>query len=263
MGAMIVDSHYHIFPFLGSAGGYSSVRERMRIMQLTMKNAQPRRRSDGAIVVEPTLWDGKTEGFEGLLDVNFRAGKYGRYEWDRDGETYYTEGFPPSLQDNEASPDYMVAQMDFVGVDVAVLQNDFLYGYLNEYFAEAVRQHPDRLVGTVKVREPEAFRDEQIRELHRCVGEYGFRGVFFQKSGFRLAGSDDRVDDPMFRPFWDEVRKLGVMVYFHGFFEEWRQLAAVAERYADVPMVHTIPTWNFPRDGIGRTPREGRVHIRQ
>jgi predicted TIM-barrel fold metal-dependent hydrolase len=260
---MIVDSHYHIFPFLGSAGGYPSAQERMRIMQLVMKNAQPRRKRDGAIVVEPTLWDGKTEGFEGLLDVNFRAGKYGRYEWDKDGETYYTEGFPPSLQDNEATADYMVAQMDFVGVDRAVLQNDFLYGYLNDYFGEAVRKYPDRLIGTVKVREPEAFADDQIRELHRCVTDFGFRGVFFQKSGFRLAGSDDRIDDPKFRPFWDEVRTLGLMVYFHGFFDEWRHLAAVAERYPGVPMVHTIPTWNFPRDGIGRMPREGKIHIRQ
>ena len=116
---MIVDCHVHIFPFLGGANGFASVQERMRILQLTMKDVQPRRKSDGAIVAEPTLWDGKTEGFGGLLDVNFRAGKFGRYEWDKDGETYYTEGFPPSLQDNVAAPDYMVAQMDYVGVDVA------------------------------------------------------------------------------------------------------------------------------------------------
>src|SRR5207302_9236411 len=48
-----------------------------------------------------------------------------------------------------------------------------------------------------------------------------------------------------------------------GFFEEWRNIANLAERYPGVPIVHTIPTWNFPREGIGRTPREGKIRIRQ
>jgi predicted TIM-barrel fold metal-dependent hydrolase len=259
---MIVDCHYHIFPFLGGASGYESVEQRMKVMQLVMKNAQPRRKRDGAIVVEPTLWDGRTSGFEGLLEVNFRAGKYGRYEWDKDGETYYTEGFPPSLQNMEADPDYMAAQMEFTGVDVAVLQNDYLYGHLNEYFAEAIRRYPERYIGTIKIKEAEAYEDRQIAELHRCA-ELGFRAVFFQRASLRLAGCDARVDDPRFGPFWDEVQRLGLVAYLHGFFDEWKHVANLAARYPDVPMLHTIPNWNFPREGIGRMPREGRVHLRQ
>jgi len=260
---VIIDCHGHIFPFLGGPNGFASAQERMRIMQLTMKNAQPRRKSDGAIVVEPTLWDGQTEGFEGLLDVNFRAGKYGRYEWDKDGETYYFENFPPSLQDMECTADYMVAQMDFVGIDAVVLQNEFLYGYLNDYFGEALRKHPGRFIATAKLREPEAHTDAQLAELRRCVKQLGFRGLYFQRFGLQLAGRGTRLDDPLLRPLWDEVRELGVMVYLHGYFEQWRQVAAFAERYPEVPLVHWIPTWNFPRDGIGGMPREGRVHIRQ
>jgi len=120
--------------------------------------------------------------------VNYRVGKYGRYEWDKDGETYYTEGFPPSLQNMEADPDYIIAQMDFVGIDVAVLQNDYLYGYLNDYFGEAVHKYPDRFIGTVKVKEADAYRDEQLVELHRCADQYGFRAVFFQRATMRYAG---------------------------------------------------------------------------
>jgi predicted TIM-barrel fold metal-dependent hydrolase len=235
----------------------------MRMMQLTMKNAQPRRKSDGAIVVEPTLWDGKTEGFAGLLDVNFRAAKYGRYEWDKDGETYYTEGFPPSLQNMECSADYMVAQMDFVGVDMIILQNEFLYGYLNDFYGEAVKTHPDRFIATTKLKESEAHLDSQLGELRRCVRELGFKGLYFQKIGLELAGRSGRLDDPLLRPLWDEVRELGIMVYLHGYFDEYRQIAALAERYPETRLVHWIPTWNFPRDGIGRMPREGRIHLRE
>src|SRR5207244_5776982 len=88
-------------------------------------------------------------------------------------------------------------------------------------------------------------------------------GVICPKGGFGRACSDDSVAAAQLRPFWDEVQKLGVMVYLHGFFEEWRNIANLAERYPGVPIVHTIPTWNFPREGIGRTPREGKIRIRQ
>jgi predicted TIM-barrel fold metal-dependent hydrolase len=260
---VIVDSHFHIFPFLGGANGFASVEERMKLMQLGMRHTQPRRKRDGAIIAEPTLWDGKTEGYAGLLDVNFRAGKYGRYEWDKDGETYYTEGFPPSLQNMECTADYMVAQMDYIGVDVAVLQNDYLYGHLNDYFADAVRTYPSRCIGTIKVTEAEAYTDPQLRVVERYAREYGFKGLFFQRGELRLAGRTDELDDPKFRPLWEELRRLGLMLFLHHFFDEWRQMARVAERYPDMPIVHTLPTWNFPRDGIGRMPREGKVHLRQ
>jgi predicted TIM-barrel fold metal-dependent hydrolase len=260
---LTIDTHLHVFPFLGGACGYSSADERMRIMQYVMRHAMPRRKRDGAIVTEPTLWDGEHDGFDGLLDVNFRAGRFGRYEWDKDGESYYTEGFPPSLQDMESTADYMVAQMDFAGIDVAVLQNDYLYGYLNDYFGEAVRRYPSRFVGTVKLREVEAFTDAQLSELNRCAADFGFKGVFFQKAGFNLAGSRDRLDDRKFDQLWSEIERLGLMLYLHGFFDEWTKIASVASRFPGIEIVHTLPTWNFPRDGIGRMPREGKVHLRQ
>lgn len=258
---MIIDCHGHIFPFLGGASGFASAEERMRIMQLTMKNSQPRRKRDGAIISEPTLWDGKNDGFEGLLDVNFRAGKYGRYEWDKDGETYYTEGFNPCLQDMTCTAEYMVAQMDFVGVDMLVLQNEFLYGYNNQFFVEAVRAHPGRFIATVKLKESEAETDTQLAVLAKHVKD-GFRGLYFQRFGLELAGRSDRLSDPRLAPLWEEVQRLGIMVFLHGYFDEWRQIAALAERYPSIPMVHWIPTWNFPRAGIGRMPREGKVHLR-
>ena len=260
---LTIDTHLHIFPFLGGASGYASVEERMRTMQYVGRHSMPRRKRDGVIVTEPTLWDGVNDNWDGLLDVNYRAGRFGRYEWDKDGETYYSEGFPPSLQDMESTADYMIAQMDFAGIDVAVLQNDYLYGYLNDYFGDAVRQYPDRFIGTVKLKEVEAFSDVQIAELNRCVTEFGFKGLFFQKAGFNLAGSTDKLNDPKFDVLWNEVQRLGMMLYLHGFFEDWLRIADIAARFPGIQIIHTLPTWNFPRDGIGRMPREGKIHLRQ
>ena len=39
---MIVDTHLHVFPFLGGACGYESAEARMKLMQLVSKRSQPR-----------------------------------------------------------------------------------------------------------------------------------------------------------------------------------------------------------------------------
>ena len=126
-----------------------------------------------------------------------------------------------------------------------------------------MRKYPNRFLGLAKVKEVEAFKDEQIEELRRCVRGFGFRGVFFQRGSMQLAGNNDELDNRKYDPFWEAVKSLGGMVYLHGFFDEWREMANLARRYSEVPVVHTLPTWNFPRNGIGRMPREGKVHIRQ
>ena len=56
---MIIDSHAHIFPFLGSPAGFRSVVDHMRVLQLYLVgHGQPvRRLRDHAVVEEPTLAD--------------------------------------------------------------------------------------------------------------------------------------------------------------------------------------------------------------
>src|SRR6266511_2180754 len=121
---MIVDSHVHTFPHLGGASGHPSVETHLRLLQRSVYSPinPPRRVRDGSVVREQTLWNGRDPGPEGLTDVQFRVGKYGRLEWTAGGEDVYVQLFAPSLQTLESSADYMVAEMDYAGVDVAVLQ---------------------------------------------------------------------------------------------------------------------------------------------
>ena len=84
---MIVDGHAHAFPYLGGASGFPSAEYHTRLLQrhFTTHPQGGRRVSDNEIAPEAALWDGTTPGFEGLLDVGFHVGEFGRFEWERDG----------------------------------------------------------------------------------------------------------------------------------------------------------------------------------
>lgn len=80
---MIIDAHAHAFPFLGNKGVFDSEAEHTRYLQRHMATHPQggRRFRDNGFADGPTLWDGKTPGFAVLVDVNFRPGLYGRFEW--------------------------------------------------------------------------------------------------------------------------------------------------------------------------------------
>jgi hypothetical protein len=139
--APVVDSHVHIFPYLGLASGFPTVAEHRQFMQLYIAtHGEPvRRLSDHAEVQQQTLYSGQLEAPSSLLDVNFRVGRFGRFEWTADGSELYRQFFPPSLQTMACPPELMLQQMARAGVDRAVLQNARPYGRLNQYFANAVR----------------------------------------------------------------------------------------------------------------------------
>jgi predicted TIM-barrel fold metal-dependent hydrolase len=149
----------------------------------------------------------------------------------------------------EAPPELALAQMDYVGVDVAVLHNQNFYGFLNDYIAEAVQRYPNRFIGLAQVHEEEAHTPGQIEELRRSVLELGLRGLYF------APGNHDHnpnyLEDPKFTPFWDIVRDLGIVAYLS---INWRKVAAWAQRYPEVQIITGFPGVDLPREGSIRIP---------
>ena len=267
---MIIDCHAHVFPYLGGASGYDSVASHMTYFQKEMCTPNPpvRRVRDHAIVEEPTLWDGKDPSVKGLSQVSFRVGRFGRIEWTKDGVDYYIYWMPPSLQEMTAPPELMLAHMDYIGVDKAVLQNGHPYGRLNDYFAQCIQRYPGRFIGLAQVDETKADTPEEMADLHRSVYERGLRGLYYETNAFFLTGYRDHFDDPRFAPFWDEVRRLGLVVFMDlravplptaaNYLEQIRRLDRWLQRYPEVPTVLPV---GFPfrlfREGAGfRVPRE-------
>lgn len=251
---LVVDAHAHVLPYLGGAAGFASGDEHLLYAQRAMHThgAQPVRRArDHAIVKEPTLWDPNDASPSGRREVRFRAGRNGRFEWEANGEGYYIQFMPPNFQTMDAPADFLIAQMDYAGIDMAVLQNDHIYGSLNEFFAEAVRAYPDRFIGLAQVEEPLAYQDAQIARLHHAVAVLGMRGLYYTTSTFFATGYRDYYHEEAFRPFWDEVRDLRLPVFWvfpssspmGDYDDEMRRFDAWLERYPDVPsvLVHGFP----------------------
>ncbi len=261
----IVDCHGHIFPPLAEAGGFKDAELHLLFQQRSMHghSLQPvRRRRDHQVVTQKHLWKPDDPSETGrATEINFRVGRFGRYEWEKDGESYYVQFLPPHLQDMHAPSDFIVTQMDHVGIDVMVLQNDHTYGNLAEYFAEAMGAHPDRFIALAQVEEAFAYRDDQISILEDSLNSMGMSGLYFTVGGFFRNGYREYYTDPVFQPFWDVVRRAQIPVFWVFFgsspkgsfvdemllFQEW------LERYPDIPsvLVHGIPTALFD-DGDGR-----------
>lgn len=118
--------------------------------------------------------------------------------------------------------DQRLADMDLLGVDVqAISPSPGQYYYfappevgrdaahmVNDTIAQAVAQHPDRLVGMGTV--PLQNVEMAIAEARRCVNDLGLRGIEINSNvcGRELAA-------PEFRPFWSAVTELGVMIFMH------------------------------------------------
>ena len=133
---MLFDTHAHCFPPLGEPSPEENAeRTRWRLAEhqypVRFHRQSIRRTRDDAPVAEPLLTGG-ADGTSGLPEIGFHVGRCDRVEFTVGGDDYYIQWVPPSLEEMSYAPDLLVTQMDYVGVDRAVLQHDRIYAYLRE-----------------------------------------------------------------------------------------------------------------------------------
>ena len=116
-----------------------------------------------------------------------------------------------------------LADMDAAGIDIQVLSHvqpaaQGLPGAdgvaaarkANDYLADAVARHPDRLAGFATL--PTAAPADAADELERAVGDLGFVGGLVNST----LGTDGAfLDDPRFAPLLSRFELLGVPLYLH------------------------------------------------
>lgn len=261
--SLVIDSHVHTFPYLGGASGFPTIEEHMNMFQRGLYFAvnPTRRRRDNSVVPGQTLWNGEGAGPEGLADVGLRIGRCGQIDWSTAGEGLYLQYFAPSLENQASSPEYMVAEMNYAGVDVAVLQNAPMYGVLNDFFADCLRKYPKRFIGLGHVWEASAHTDEQLSELDRCANALGLGGIFYSMMGFWMGGYRDNLDDAKYRPFWEEIRRLQMVVFWdangfgsntaESYSDQLHRICQVHERHAGIAgvLVQAFPLSFYGREG--------------
>lgn len=80
--------------------------------------------------------------------------------------------------------------------------------FLNDHIARIVREAPDRFIGlgTIPMQDP----DLAVREIERCMGELGMRGI---EIGTNING--DNLSDPKFRPIFEAAQDTGCAIFVH------------------------------------------------
>jgi predicted TIM-barrel fold metal-dependent hydrolase len=119
---------------------------------------------------------------------------------------------PPLMEKTAFPPEALLGNMDWAGVDKAVLLQGPFYGEANDYIARAVRQWPDRFIGAGHVDPCAPDAREMFR---RCVDEHGFYILKFEMSvGTGLVGlyPDLRLDGERMAWIWDEAERRRLIV---------------------------------------------------
>lgn len=128
----------------------------------------------------------------------------------------------PFLEDADAAMDLdskRLAAMDANGVSVQVLSLPFAQRFpaetavaqceeVNDYLAQALKRHPNRLVGFAAI--PTAVPESCGAELERCVKDLGMVGCLI---GNRVDGKF--LDEPCFEAFLSKCEELEVPIYLH------------------------------------------------
>jgi aminocarboxymuconate-semialdehyde decarboxylase len=87
-----------------------------------------------------------------------------------------------------------------VGAEASVITNDGI--------ADAVKKHPKKLTGLGTV--PLQDTDLALKELERCTGELGFKGIqILARVG------DEELGAERLEPFWKRCEELDVLIFIH------------------------------------------------
>lgn len=138
-----------------------------------------------------------------------RSRTYGRVQV---GDKPPTRLMPPFNRVTTFPIEVLLEQMDWAGVDKAVLLQGSFYGEENDYVAQAVARHPDRLIGAAFI-DPRGPEAEQ--ELDRLTGDMSFRIIKLEMSvGFGFTGlyPDLRLDADEMAWLWAAAERQGLVV---------------------------------------------------
>ena len=245
---MIYDGHANCFLDLTKDGGFADPAQLKRHLQIAIaRHFQPvwrkkdRAPGDASGLADPNIqWS-----FDGLRDAQFRAAGHGRFEWTVGEEDYVKQYLPPSVVDMSYPAANLVAEMDYAGVDVALLHRAPYLGIGNDFIADCVRCFPDRLQGLAHVEEwlVEPEPDASIKKLERAIAEQGLSGLQFIPDFARFYGQSVDWHGPGFRPFWDALANLNIPLFMTPrvgtVVDQLRNIGRWMERYPDNKVVLT------------------------
>ncbi len=120
--------------------------------------------------------------------------------------------FPPAQEDVQFTPEMLIANMDWAGVERAVLLQGPFYGECNEYALDAVRRYPKRLMAAAYL-DP---WDENCRaSFESTIASGAFRAVKLEcsvASGLCGIHRGARLDDKALDWLWPQLERRGLVL---------------------------------------------------
>ena len=123
-----------------------------------------------------------------------------------------TQLLPPYNETTVFTPEMLIANMDWAGVDKAVLLQGPFYGECNSYVLEALNRYPDRLVGAAYF-DPWGMNNRQEFEI--LTASSSFRVVKLECSeatGLCGLHPNARLDMPNIAWLWDALERCGLVL---------------------------------------------------
>lgn len=139
---------------------------------------------------------------------------------------------PPTFEKITHTPEMLLGQMEWAGVDRAILLQGPFYGECNDYVVKAVRQHPDRLSAAAYL---DPFTDDCRTMFESIVQEESFCAVKMECSeaaGYCGIYPDASLADPGLTWIWSELQARQLPLVF--------DLGAIASRSYQTDAIRTI-----------------------
>ena len=257
---MIFDSHVYCFVSPDRPAGHRTAEDHLAEVQVfhALHHQPAWRVRDRAPADARRLLDtAADEPLRHAGGVDFRVDReHGRMVWTIDGEDMTKQVYPPNLHDVAFGPGSCIGEMDYAGVDMALMHVDRALGLDVDFLAACVRRYPDRLRAMAPVDEAAIPSDpaRAIVDLQHAIAGLGLHAIKFIPEYAYRAGLDG-WDDGAFRPFWEAAADLHVPIFFTlgarpgyaderaGFLAELGVLERWMERYPDCEcsLTHGFP----------------------
>jgi len=273
---MIIDCHAHVFQNWHGPCGHPSIDVHLKYIQknVTRPAAETFRVRDGLRVKPGLLFKHGDNTWAGLKDVAFRIGRYGRLEFMHEGEEYAIQYMPVGMQTIESPPEFMIAQMQYAGVDHCILQAGGGYGAMNDFNAFTQSAFPKWFTGLLHVDDAVVDRPEILAEADRAKA-LGLKGLYYSHD-FSRHGYARNLDHDDFRPFWDRISAWGFPAFIElsstpnydkaSYIANLMALDRLMQRYPatrfvlvmGAPVAHfaSSGSWDFPPEVIAAYKRD-------
>lgn len=122
------------------------------------------------------------------------------------------QSLPPLCERTTYTPEMLIAQMDWAGVQRAVLLQGPFYGECNDYARAAIQRYPDRLVGMAYI---DPWSPDPRQFFENTFAEPCFKGIKLECSeaaGLCGLHPDARLDAPELAWLWDTLEQRGLLL---------------------------------------------------